>query len=644
MCGIAGISGHIDKGALVSAGAALSHRGPDDSGYFVDGREQVGLIHTRLSIVDPSPAGHQPMCFPKNDTVIVFNGEIYNFRIIKKELERKGYSFVSSSDTAVILALYHDLDGDVKTMFRRLNGIFALAIWDAKKECLILSRDGLGVKPLYYSVGNGSFAFASEIKALLPLVSDLGGIDAHAIERYLTFLWCPGEGTPVNGVRKLGPGEAMWVREGVIVERMTWYKLPHFRSLPPLKENSGITVDTANYLRRAVHKQMVADVPVGAFLSGGLDSSSIVAFAREVDPNVRCFTIEVEGNQDNGIVDDLPFAKKVARYLSVPLEIVKVDASTMVDNLEAMVYQLDEPLADPACLNVFYISHLARKQGIKVLLSGSGGDDLFSGYRRHGAVRLERFWGLIPQSLLGLMQDTAYKFRSGNQFVRRLQKLTSSLVLDGNDRLISHFRWSARADLQALFAPEFCALLSGEDAAAPMLEMLQNLPSDMAPIDRQLMLEQRFFLCDHNLNYTDKMSMAAGVEVRVPFLDPDLVDFACRIPPHYKHSVLEGKWVLKKAMEPFLPRDVIYRPKSGFGAPLRRWMRHELRPCIAYYLSDSKIRERGIFEAGSVAKLIADNDAGRVDAAYTLLSLLCIEIWCRLFIDRYTGTKLNVGK
>lgn len=648
MCGLAGVScasyRKLDGSVLREALAALQHRGPDDSGVFEDPIRGIGLVHARLSILELSPLGHQPMASEDGRVVLVFNGEIYNFRELRAELEAWGHAFRGHSDTEVLLHLYlaHRTRGDdLAATLRRLNGIFAFALWDADRGALLLARDALGVKPLYYNESQAGVAFASEIKALQPLMPELGELDAAALHRYLSFLWCPGEGTPVRKVKKLGPGELAWVRDGAIEEHATWYRLPAFR---PIRDRLGepeAVRGAVQHLRQAVHRQMVADVPVGAFLSGGLDSSSVVAFARELNPGIHCFTIEATGGTEDGMTDDLPFARRVAEHLKVPLEVVRIDASRMAQDLEGMVAQLDEPLADPAPLNVLYISRLARESGIKVLLSGVGGDDLFTGYRRHRAVAAERYWNWLPAAARLGLERLGSGLDQRGAWGRRLRKLFNGASLDGDARLVNYFAWSRSEDLLALYTPGFRAALGEAEAATPMLEFLSELPAGLSTLERMLALEQRFFLADHNLTYTDKMSMAAGVEVRVPFLDLDLVEYAQRIPMRYKQRGGEGKWVLKKAMEPYLPRDVIYRPKSGFGAPLRRWMRVELRELLGDVLGEASLRRRGLFEPTAVQRLIAANDAGRLDASYTLLSLLCIELWCRRFLDHPAQTRYN---
>jgi len=658
MCGIAGyLFNHealIPKDALVSAKDMLVHRGPDDFGFFDDPEIKLGLTQTRLSILDPSPMGHQPMVSEDGRVVLVFNGEIYNFRELRKRLEVKGQTFSGNSDTEVLLKLYLDQrksDSGVTEMLQQLNGIFAFALWDYDAGALLIARDALGVKPLYYSSTEDGLAFASEIKALLPLLpaevavtEDLfSGLDPAAIDRYLTFLWCPGQGTPASNIKKLGPGQAMWIREGVIVEDFIWYCLPMFRvshtsgkklNYSKRETKSNAIGGVEKHLRQAVHRQMVSDVPVGAFLSGGLDSSAVVAFAREINPNMHCFTIDMSGGTDAGMADDLPFARQVAEHLKVKLDVVHIDASDMAMDLEVMVSQLDEPLADPAALNVLYISRLARENGIKVLLSGVGGDDLFTGYRRHRALEFERFWTGLPIFARQGIQRLSSSLDKRTPLGRRLNKLFDGASLDGDARLVNYFAWIRREDLEALYSEEFRIALGESLAASPMFDFLSDLPVGLTPLERMLALEQRFFLTDHNLTYNDKMSMAAGVEVRVPFLDLDLIEYAQNIPIELKQRGSVGKWVLKKAMEPYLPKNVIYRPKSGFGAPLRQWMRYELKELLHEVLSEYNIKKRGIFEPAAVSRLFAANETGELDASYTLFSLLCIEMWCSRFLDK----------
>lgn len=631
MCGIVGYYGGFDAGLLPGAIEAMRHRGPDSSGIYRDAECQVGLGHTRLAIIDVSVAGHQPMASADGNFVLIFNGEIYNYRELRQEVVSDGYNFRGNSDTEVLLALY------IKhgpAMLGRLNGIFAFAVWDRRGKELVLVRDGMGVKPLYFCSSERGVAFASELKALLTLNPDHGGLDPEAMRRYMTFLWEPSSATMLKGVRKLQPGQAVAFRLGKFVHRWTWYKLPLATSgLASLSYVDAVS-GAEERLRIAVQRQLVSDVPVGAFLSGGLDSSAVVTFAREINPDIHCFTIRSTGEGDRGITDDLPYAERVARHLGVRLDVVEVDPNRMASDLEFMVSQLDEPLADFAPLNVFYISQLARSSGIKVMLSGAGGDDLFTGYRRHRALRLEAYWDWMPQRLR-LAISIGSRF-IGSQYVigRKIQRLLSGVHLEGNERLIEYFRWTPRGTVDGLFSSGLRNQLQDGLDEEPMLEFLEQLPPNLSQLQRMLALEQRFFLSEHNLIYTDKMSMAAGVETRVPFLDPDLVQFAANIPTPLSQGLFEGKRVLKSAMEKYLPYDVVHRPKTGFGVPLRRWMKHELRSLVGDLLSKDAIQRRGILDPVAVNRLIVANDRNKIDASYTLLSLVCMELWCRTYLDK----------
>ncbi|MDA9993923.1 asparagine synthase (glutamine-hydrolyzing) [Burkholderiales bacterium] len=671
MCGIAGyylsksksaltLSSEYRKKSLMEALTTLNHRGPDDSGVYIDNGGDVSLAHSRLSIIDLSSAAKQPMISADGRVVLIFNGEIYNYRELRAELDQgQDIAWTGSSDTEVLLRLYQSarVNGlSYSEFLMKLNGIFSFVIWDSNiKECLV-ARDGFGVKPLYYSHDELGVAFASEIKALIKLPRsnerlsfnnksiNSQRLDVRSIDRYLTFLWCPGDGTPIPDVKKLEPGHFLRLSNGTIIEQTKWFNLPLPRSKMANRMNGGgnVSKDSTHKnlchkleynLRRAVHRQLVSDVPLGAFLSGGLDSSSIVAFAREKVPDIRCFTIDVEGSQDEGVTNDLPYAKRVAKYLDVPLDIVKLDANRFAADLPLMVDQLDEPLADLSALNVFYISRLAREQGVKVLLSGCGGDDLFTGYRRHTALGYEKYWDWLPQLCLTGLKNLTRRLNQRYALSRRLRKTFSASGLDKDERLINYFRWTDRSDLTSLYSLEFKSALGSSVTEDPMMRFLDNLPEGLTAMERMLFLEQRFFLSDHNLIYTDKMGMAAGVEIRVPFLDMDLAEFSASIPMQFKMQHGQVKVILKKVMENFLPTDIVYRPKTGFGVPLRRWLRGELRELVADTLSRSSIVERGLFDPGAIKRLVVLNDKGKLDASYTLLSIVCIELWCRRFLD-----------
>jgi asparagine synthase (glutamine-hydrolysing) len=371
-------------------------------------------------------------------------------------------------------------------------------------------------------------------------------------------------------------------------------------------------------------------------LSGGLDSSAVVAFARRHAPDqrIQCFTIETaHSTAEEGFVDDLPYAQRVAAHLDVDLHAIRVGPE-IVAHFERMVRHLDEPQADLAPLNALMICELARTHGIKVLLSGAGGDDVFTGYRRHFALRQERWWRWLPQPARAALAVGARALPTGVPLARRVRRALADAGLEGDARLASYFAWLPQEDSAPLLAPDLRARLDGWSPLAPLVESLRAVEAEAEPLNRMLFLEAKHFLCDHNLNYTDKMGMAVGVEVRVPFLDPDLMRLAASLPADFKQRAAEGKWILKRAMEPELPRDVIYRPKTGFGVPLRRWLRHELREVVDDLLGERSVAARGLFDPAAVTRLRQMDAAGRIDAAYPLLALCSIELWCRIFLDK----------
>lgn len=656
MCGTAGFSGHFPPTLLFEMGQTLAHRGPDGHGEILleSRRTPVGLAHRRLAIIDLSTAAHQPMttqcplCGKAGGMEsegtglwLTYNGEIYNYRELREELEAKGHCFHSKSDSEVLLHLYAE---EGVAMLDRLNGIFSFAIYDGRptgqrdgmrRGDLFLARDGLGVKPLYYAETAKGFLFASEIKALLQDPELSRDLDHEALHYYLAYLWAPAPRTILKAVKKLPPGHAMIVRGGRIFRQWCFYDLPYGQ--PWLFASEGdIATELRNRLEEAVRRQMVSDVPVGAFLSGGLDSSAVVAMMRRVRPEYKpvCYCIGFsEGIEIEGNPADLPFARRVAAHLGVDLRVIEVQAN-MISHLERMLYHLDEPQADPAPINALLIAELARRDGIPVLLSGAGGDDVFSGYRRHWAFRMERLWAWLPLLVRRGLARMANHSYSPPWPVRRIGKALANADLPPEDRLIAYFYWSGDQLRRSLYSPELAHELQGIDTAAPLRASLRRIPDETAPLNRMLYLEAKHFLADHNLNYTDKMGMAAGVEVRVPLLDRDLVEFAARIPPSLKQKACVGKAVFKKAMEPYLPRDVIYRPKSGFGAPIRRWLANELRDMVDDVLSPKSLGQRGLFDPLAVQRLIAFDRAGKVDGAYMIFSLMCIELWCRIFVDR----------
>jgi asparagine synthase (glutamine-hydrolysing) len=637
MCGISGSFGL----PVIDEARALylqRRRGPDGSGIWRDDEKHISLAHVRLSIIDISNAGNQPMLSHDGRVVMVFNGEVYNYRELRAELEAVGVRFSGHSDSEVVLALFAR---EGARCFTRFNGIFAAAFWERDVSILTLVRDPLGVKPLYMAETNSGFAFASEMKALMRSGIIEPRLNPQAVLAHLGYLWSPGSATMVQGVQKVLPGHVLRICEGKVVSDVIYQDIGfHKQPAPPSDEQAALQVASA--VREAVSRQLVSDVPLGAFLSGGLDSSAVVAFAQQHHQQqssgkaerLQCFSIEMKGGSTSaeGFAEDLPYARRVADHLGVDLHVVQV-GDEMMDRLHDMVYLLDEPTPDPAALHTLFISELARSQGIKVLLSGAGGDDIFTGYRRHFALMQEFWWGGWPQPLRQGLSGLAGLMPVSTPLGRRISKAFQYAGQDAEHRLASYFLWLDPSHALRLLTPEFRAGLDEECLYAPLLQTLTNLPVDTEPLNRMLYLECKHFLADHNLNYTDKMGMAAGVEVRVPLLDLDLVRLAGSLPIEMKQRGTVGKWIFKKAMEPYLPHDVIYRPKTGFGVPLRKWLQGVLKPLVDDVLSSRSLLARGVFEPSSVRQLVDADRAGKVDASYTIFSMVCLELWCRQYID-----------
>lgn len=656
MCGIVGFQGTFSAELLEAMTSTVAHRGPDGAGSCmlrVAGQPATGLGHRRLSIIDLSSCGAQPMAARPDAAggmhtglTIIYNGEIYNFRELRAELEADGHVFFSRTDSEVLLHLY---EREGLAMLERLNGIFAFALHDARptgrpagvdRGAVFLARDHLGVKPLYYAQTAEGVLFGSEIKALLQCRAISRDVDPVALHQMLAYLWTPAPRTMLAGVRKLEPGMALLVSAGRIQRHWRFYDLPYRGDVSDRSEVQ-LADDLAVLLRTAVERQLVSDVPVGAYLSGGLDSSAVVAMMRSVAPtmDIPCFSIGFRGESEvEGNPNDLPYARRVAKHLGVTLHTIEVEPDA-IRRLPELISLLDEPQADPAPINALLIAERARAMGIPVLLSGAGGDDLFGGYRRHWALTFEKHWAWLPKPIRRGMQRAATSAASGGwggqhrPALRRAAKMFTNAGDEPDRRLVSYFQWSSDALRRGLYSPEFASRVGGVDAAEPLLASLRDIPAERDPLQRMLYLEARHFLADHNLNYTDRAGMAVGVEVRVPLLDRDLVEFATRVPSRLKQRGRVGKAIFKRAMEPYLPSDVIYRPKSGFGAPLRRWLRRELKPMVDETLDSATLERRGFFDPRAVRSLVEQDAAGRIDGSYTIFALMCVELWCQRFLD-----------
>lgn len=638
MCGIAGYAGVNDPGILRPMANSMVHRGPDDVGVWSDPVEGVGLAHRRLSIIDLSSAGHQPMSVADGALCIAYNGEIYDFERHRRRLEARGVVFRSRTDTEVILRLYEERGLDA---LQSLNGMFAIALWDRLKRRLILARDHAGIKPLYYVLHGESIYFASEIKALMAVPGIPNALNDGALADYLTFLWVPGEQTLLAGIRKLEPGHYLIWQQGRVTVG-PWFKL-EYEPDPGPTEMEWVDSVRAMMLE-TVRRQMVADVPLGAFLSGGLDSSSLVACMRHCFPDreIRAYTARSPSGEiasEQG-VDDYPYAQRVANALDVRLKAIDVRPD-VITLLPRLVYHLDEPDADPAVFPSYLICKLAREDGTSVLLSGTGGDETFFGYRSHQAFKLASQLGILAPSLGALMgfasSAAGAALGSHHHLARRLGKLGRGLAPRG--RLARHLAvvdWSNPAERQSLLRQG--PIIPGEHPPriepGQSIERYAQLFAGKGDLNFHSHLLMNSFLASHNFLYMDKSSMAVSTEVRVPFMDVELLRLAARIPEYVKLHGFVTKSVLKRAMEPLLPRDVIYRRKTGFGVPLRRWIRHDLSPLLRSLFSPEAVRKRGLFDSSAVTRVIAQNDAGKVDHSYLIYALLTLEIWMQTFVDR----------
>ncbi|TBW30125.1 asparagine synthase (glutamine-hydrolyzing) [Gramella sp. KN1008] len=628
MCGIIGAIGLNDNPGKDIL-KYISHRGPDSEGFVNE--SDVFLGHTRLSIQDLSENGSQPMNSKDGNFVIIFNGEIYNHWELRKDLE-KDFTFFSSSDTETVLNAYIKYGEDFLQM---LNGIFALAIYDRSTKKLLIARDPIGVKPLYIYEQEGVLFFCSEIKGIQSF-NLKNEISDKALANYLTYLWSPNGFTPYKNIRKLGPGSfiSLSLNDPVTIIERKYYQIP-FKGEYSSKNEDVLVDELEQKLLKAVDRQLLSDVPVGFFLSGGLDSSLLVAMAKKLHANKRfeCFTIKTGSNFGaEGFSDDLSYAKKVARHLDVPLNVVDVDQN-IADNFDKMIWFLDEPQADAAPLNVYNICKLARDKNIKVLIGGTGGDDLFSGYRRHQALRLNKHFEKVPLPLRKAVKSISSIMRSTTPGIRRFKKIASNFDEDSLGRMAGYFNWTSYDTMISLFNDQYRKSLSGYIPSDYLKDLNQEIPLENSALNQMLYWEMKSFLVDHNLNYTDKLSMAVGVEARVPFLDLELVEFSTKIPPDLKLKNNETKYLLKKVAERYLPLDVIYRPKTGFGAPVRKWITDDLKPLIEQRLNHKRLQEIGIFDSDKVWTLINDNEKGKIDASYTIWVILAIESWFRQFIE-----------
>jgi asparagine synthase (glutamine-hydrolysing) len=629
MCGICGTVGRADEAELAAMTRTLAHRGPDGEGVRIfRGTIPAGLGNRRLAIIDPTPAGAQPMSFA-NRWWITYNGELYNFRELRRELELSGERFETQSDTEVLLRMFV-VHGPA--MLDRLNGIFGLAIWDDRDQRLFLARDRLGVKPLYYTQRDGWLAFASEVKPLLPFLGR-ADLDPTALADFLTFLWVPDPKTAFKDILKLPPGHFAWVdAQGLSITRYWDLRFePEERPEAEWREEVQATVTGA------VRRQMVSDVPLGGFLSGGVDSSAIVAAMCSGDEGVSAWGIGFsEDDLAYEIVpDDLKYARQVASQFDLDYH-ERILEPDVLELLPKVVWHLEEPVADPAAISTYLICREARRE-MPVMLSGMGGDEVFAGYPRYLAYQYVRLLAALPRSIrAGMERAAAPLARPGKPGRlrgprRNLWKFMRAAGLPPLEQYLSFSSYYSRDELGELLIPG--VVDPGYDPLALHRSYLHAHP-EADDLSKLLYVDAKTFLSCLNLTYTDKMSMATSVEVRVPLLDDELVSLAARIPSSLKLKGYRRKYIFKRSQEGILPPEVIWRRKAGFGAPIRSWLREDLAPLLSDLLSEGNLERRGLIDPGFVARLRAENDAGLADNSFRLYALLSLELWCETFLDR----------
>ena len=635
MCGICGIweygasEGRIDLSLVERMRDEMRHRGPDDEGASLFDGGRLGLGFRRLSIIDLSAAGNQPMRGCESKQVwIVFNGEIYNHAEIRQGLEQRGHQYASRTDTETILHLYEERGLD---FVNEIEGDFAIALWDSERAQLVLARDRVGVKPLYFCNRDGRFIFASEIKAILRHPAVTPEIDEGSLYHYLTFLTTPAPRTLFRNIQKLPAGHMLVVqRDGATKITQYWDALPN--QATPDRSEAEHQEEILRLLRDSIRKRMMSDVPFGVFLSGGVDSSANVALMSELmSQPVRTYTV---GFADTEELNELESARAVAKRFSTDHHEVIIGQEDMQKFLPDLIFHQDEPLADPVCVPLYYVSRLARETGTIVVQVGEGADEIFAGYdwfRKYVRIN-DLFWQQAEKLPLSLrhslaamakpLMEASFNKRTAIELTRRLGA-GEPLFWGGAIVFDEDFK---RRVLSSKMSAEVKGL-SSYDAVKDHLDHVARVRPDSDFAARMSYLELKLRLPELLLMRVDKMTMATSVEARVPFLDHHLVEYAMSLPVDLKIQGTSGKHILKRALEKVLPADVLYRPKRGFGAPIREWFRGESGEMLGGLIMNSSIRRRDLFDYAFVSRLIDEHRNSKRDWSFHLWALLNLSLW-----------------
>jgi asparagine synthase (glutamine-hydrolysing) len=628
VCGIVGIvrpaeATPVDRDLLARMCEAIRHRGPDEDGYYFNG--PVGLAMRRLAIIDLA-GGQQPIHNQDASAWIVFNGEIYNYPELREQLEKLGHRFYTNSDTEAIIHAYDEYGADCP---KHLRGMFAFAIWDEKRQELFLARDRVGKKPLLYAEANGQLIFASEFSALLLHPDISREVDRAAIDYYLSFACVPAPLTAYRSIRKLEPGHTLRWRAGQI--KLERYWLPDFnRKIKISEEEAGERA--VAILREAVRVRLMSEVPLGAFLSGGIDSSAVVALMSEQSSEpVKTFSIGFE-EQD---FSELHHARRVAEHVGADHHefIVRPDA---MEVLPTLVEHYGEPYADSSAIPTYYVARETRKH-VTVALNGDGGDECFAGYERYAAMQLAEKYHRLPGILRRRLVEQAVELLPGSEKERnrfaRVKRFVRAASLPRTERYlrwVSVFYGEAKREL---YSESFRRETENLRAAA-FLESWFSRANGAGVLDATLLTDTMTYLPNDLLVKVDIASMAVSLEARSPFLDHHVIEFAASLPEKYKLRGLTTKYILKRVLKRLLPTENLERPKMGFGVPIGHWFRHEMRGFVRDTLLSEKALKRGLFNPASVRHMVEQHTSGQQDFAYHLWTLLMLELWFARFIDQ----------
>ena len=626
MCGVAGAFCQPDGAGLVRTMTdRIGHRGPDADGLEdLSPHAPLQLAHRRLSIIDLSAAADQP--FVKNGLHLSYNGELYNYRDLRASLQNRGVRFVTESDTEVVLECWREWGPDALSRFR---GMFAFAIYDERSGALALARDPLGIKPMYVMPRGSGVLFASELKALVAAVGPELTVDPGALVASTMFYFLPEEQCAVKGVFKLPPGSwAEWRTDGTRRAGRYWEPAE-----VALSAASGPPADLAVVLEESVAAHLVADVPVASFLSGGLDSSLITAMAASRNPSIEAYTItfRAEDQRLEAMPDDAVYARKMAAHLGIRLHEIEISPD-VVDMLPRIVDVLDEPIGDPAAINTVLMCQAARDVGVKVLLSGMGADELFGGYRKHLACVLGARYQTLPKTLRsrvvapGVERLPVASGGRGLRYSRWAKRFLTFAELPEEAAFRRSYTLYDPDELQALLDPELSSHVQATVEAHHSLYTDGRLPDQ---VNRMCLTDSRLFLPGLNLAYTDRSSMSASTEVRVPFVDPYVFRAAFSFRGAQKIRGRTQKVPLRDAAENWVPRDVLDRPKASFGAPLRAWVTNDLGPLIDDVLLEGRLVSSGFLRLPPLRRMVSDQRSGRSDQSKQLWQLLSMELWYR---------------